>query len=116
MRHALAAGCLLVIGAAVGLATVALHELSWGLPLAAAAVGLTMFALPAGWWTRLPFAIGLVGLVGWLTIPRPEGDYAIGSDVPGYVLISLGVAVIVAAVTTLPRPVRQSTEESPPLA
>jgi hypothetical protein len=115
MRPLVAAG-LLLGGVATGIATVALHELWWGLPLAVAAVGLTLFALPAGWWSRLPFAVGLVGVVGWLTIPRREGDYVIGSDVPGYALLSLCLVVIVTAVTTLPRPNRADPDLEDPLS
>jgi hypothetical protein len=112
----LAAVALLIVGAAVGLATVAVHELWWGLPLSVAATAPTLVALPAGWWSRLPFGIGFVALVGWLTVPRPEGDYVIGSDVRGYVLISLAVFVIIVAVTTLPRPGRMSTDVEKPLS
>lgn len=107
---------LLIVGVAVGIATVALHELWWGLPLAASALALSLFALPAGWWTRLPFAVGFVGLVGWLTLPRREGDYVIGSDVRGYALLSVGLLVLVAAVTTLPRPHRMSPDPDEPLS
>lgn len=105
MRILVAAG-LLVAGAVVGLATVALHELWWGLPLSVAALAPLLVALPAGWWSRLAFALGFGGLVGWLMNPRPEGDYVIGSDVRGYLLLSLALVVFVVAVATLPRPGR----------
>ncbi len=100
----LVAALLLAAGLASGVATVALHALGWGLALAVAAVAVTLYALPAGWWSRLPFALGWVGMVGWLVAPRPEGDYAIGSDLAGYTLIAVALVVLVLALVTLPRP------------
>ena len=43
-------------------------------------------------------------MVGWLTVPRDEGDYLVSSDLPGYALLGLGVVLVVFAVGTLPRP------------
>ena len=99
----LAAIGLLVLGLATGVASVALHSLWWGLLLSVLATATTMFALPAGWWSRLPFALGWVGVVGWLTVPRPEGDYAIAADANGYALLAGALIVLVAGVATLPR-------------
>ena len=104
--RALAAAGLLVVGAVTGLASVAVHELWWGLVLAVAATLLALLALPAGWWSRLAFAAGWVGLVGWLVTPRPEGDYAISQDTAGFTLLGLGVLVLVLGLATLPRRVR----------
>lgn len=100
----LVAVLLLVAGAATGLATVAVHELAWGLPLAIGATVAALGALPPGWWSRLAFALGWSALVGWLSVPRPEGGFVIGSDVPGYTVLGLGLAVMVGGVATLPRP------------
>jgi hypothetical protein len=97
---------LLVVGAVTGVATVALHDLGWGLALGIAATVLTAIALPPGWWSRLAFAVGWAALVGWLTVPRPEGDYVISQDLPGYVVLGLGVLLLVLGVATLPRPRR----------
>ncbi|NYD42831.1 hypothetical protein [Nocardioides panaciterrulae] len=95
---------LLALGAGTAVASVAVHELGWALPLAVAATLLTLVALPAGWWTRLPFALGWTCLVAWVVGPRPEGDYVISSDVQGYVVVGLALLVLVLGIATLPRP------------
>ena len=100
----LVAGGLLLAGAATGLATVALHELWWGLVLGLAATAVTVLALPPGWWSRLAFAAGWDAMVGWLTVPRPEGDYVLSQDAPAYVVLLAGLLLLVIAVGTLPRP------------
>jgi hypothetical protein len=100
----LAASALLAGGAATGLATAALHERWWGLLLGAAATALALRALPAGWWSRLAFALGWTGMLVQLSSPRPEGDYAVSRDVPGYLLLGLGLAVLVTGLVTLPGP------------
>jgi hypothetical protein len=38
--------------------------------------------------------------------PRPEGDYVVSSDLPGYLLVGLGLLVLVLGIATLPRPTR----------
>jgi hypothetical protein len=114
----LAAAALLVAGAGTGLATVAVHEVWWELALAVAATSFALLALPAGWWTRLPFALGWAAMVGWLVPARPEGDYAIGQDPQGYVVLGLAVAVLVVGIASLPRPgarrVQSGPGETPP--
>lgn len=106
----LAAAGLLVAGAATGLASVAVHAWWWGLVLAIAATLLVLLWLPAGW-SRLAFALGWVGLVGWVVNPRPEGDYAIGQDAAGLTLLGLGLLVVVVGLATLPRPSRRGDPE-----
>ena len=95
-----------VLGLVVGLSSVALHQRWWGLVLALAATGTAAYALPAGWWARMPFAFGWVAMVGYLAIPRDEGDYVIADDLQGYVLLGFAVALGVAAAVTL-QPVRR---------
>lgn len=109
----LAALGLLVAGVAVGLASVAVHETWWGLPLVLVATSSAAYALAPGVWSRVPFAVGWTGTVGWLTVPRPEGDYAIASDVGGYVLLGFALALVVAAVVTLPPPKRAGQDPEP---
>lgn len=101
---ALAALGLLVCGAATGIATVALHQLLWGLVLSFAATLAAVLALPPGWWSRLAFVVGWDAMVGWLTVPRPEGDYVLSSDLPGYAVLGLGLVLLVLGIATLPRP------------
>lgn len=106
LGRAVVAVGLLLVGAATAVAAVAVHGLAWGLPLAVAATLVTLMALPPGWWLRLPFALGWTLLVGWLVSPRPEGDYVISSDLPGYALVGLALLVLVLGIATLPRPTR----------
>ena len=107
----LAAVGLLLAGAATGVATVALHQLSWGLPLALAATAAAVVALPPGWWSRLAFVAGWDAMVGWLTLPRSEGDYLISQDVPGYTVLGAALVLLVVGIATLPRPARR---DAPP--
>ncbi|MGZ6754582.1 MAG: DUF6113 family protein [Nocardioides sp.] len=115
MGRVLVALGLLVLGAGTGLATVAVHTWWWGLALGLGAAAATLVALPAGWWARLAFAAGFAVMVGWLVPQRPEGDYAIGQDTPGYLVIGAALVVLVAGVATLPGPrsrrVRHETPE-----
>jgi len=109
VRYATAA-LLFVAGAATGLAAVALHEIWWGFLLAAGTTVAVMLAVGRGWLTRLPFAIGWVALVAWVTPRRAEGDYVVSSDVPGYALLGFGWLVLMFALVTL-RPRRGTPAE-----
>ncbi|WP_028643039.1 DUF6113 family protein [Nocardioides sp. URHA0020] len=100
----LAALGLLLAGAVTAVATVAVHELVWGFVLAVAATSMTVLALPPGWWSRLAFVVGWVAMVGWLTVPRPEGDYLVSQDWQGYAVLGLGMVLLVVGLATLPRP------------
>ena len=112
LARAAAAVGLLAVGAGTALATVAVHELWWGLPLALVATAAALVALPAGWWARLPFALGWTGFVGWVVTPRPEGDYAISSDWRGYTVVGAALLLLVIGIATLPRPVRRTRTAS----
>ena len=106
----LVAALLLVCGAATALATVALHTYGWGFLLGAVATLAAMVAVGAGWSTRFAFGVGWVGFIAWVTPTRAEGDFAISSDLAGYGLLALALAVLVYSVVTLPRPRRGSVE------
>ena len=95
---------LLVVGAVTGVAAVAVHQRWWGLALVVAAVTATLLALPRGWWSRLPFALGFVALLGLAMTPRGEGDYLVPGNTRGYVLLGVGILALVTAVASLPRP------------
>jgi hypothetical protein len=101
------------LGLVVGLSSVALHHYWWGLLLAIAATSTAAYALPAGWWARMPYAVGWGAMVGYLALPRDEGDYAIASDAQGYVLLSFAVALVVASMVTL-QPIRGRDTTVPP--
>jgi hypothetical protein len=100
----LAAVGLLLAGATTGIATVALHEMWWGLGFAAVTTVVVVLALPAGWWSRLAFVLGWDAMVGWLSFTRPEGDYLLSQDVQGYAVLGLGLVLLVVGIGTLPRP------------
>jgi hypothetical protein len=102
----LAAVGLLLAGAVTGVASVALHELWWGLAFATIATIVVVLALPAGWWSRLAFVVGWDAMVGWLSFTRPEGDYLISQDLQGYAVLGLGLVLLVLGIGTLPRPSR----------
>jgi hypothetical protein len=97
---------LLVGGALTGVAAVMVYQRSWGLPLVVATLAATTFAIPPGWWTRLPFALGLTVVLGLAMTERGAGDYLVVANTRGYLLLGLGLAVALTAVTTLPRPGR----------
>jgi hypothetical protein len=104
--RALTAVLLLATGAVTGTAAVAVHQRWWGLLLVAAAVVATQVALPPGWWSRLPFALGFVAVLGVAMTPRAEGDYLVPGNARGYVLLAVGLVAFLIAVATLPRPGR----------
>jgi hypothetical protein len=95
---------MLGLGAVTGVAAVAVHQRWWGLALLVAAVTATVLSLPRAWWTRLPFALGFIALLGLAMTPRGEGDYLVPGNARGYVLLGVGVLAFVIAVATLPRP------------
>jgi hypothetical protein len=96
------------IGAAVG--TVAVYQWWWGLLLAAVTTLLLTVATPPGWATRLPLALGYVGIVGLLAVPRGEGDYLVASTGRGYAVLGLALLVLCFAIGTLPRPGPRQTD------
>ncbi|KRB76951.1 hypothetical protein ASE01_09275 [Nocardioides sp. Root190] len=90
----------LVVGAAVGLCSVLLHDHLWGLLLGVATTLAVMVALPGGA-ARLGFAIGWVAVLWRATTERPEGDYLVSSDANGYVLLGFGLVVLAGGFTGL---------------
>ncbi|MEX0427588.1 hypothetical protein AB3X52_08160 [Nocardioides sp. DS6] len=101
LRAAAALG-LLGAGFVVGLSAVALHARWWGLALGAVATLAALVALPPGLWSRASYAVGWLVALGLAMVPRPEGDYAVASDAPGYLLIGVGLVLLVGALATLP--------------
>lgn len=98
--------CFLVGGALSGTAAVMLHQRWWALALIVVALMATVLAVPSGWWTRLPFAVGFVAVLGLAMLPRGEGDYLVGADPQGYTMLGLGFALFLVSAATLPRPGR----------
>lgn len=89
------------LGALVGLSLVGVHQRWLLLGLGVAASVAVLAALPRAVWARPPYAVGLAAVVGIAATPRGEGDYLIGADVQGYVVLGLTVALLVASVVTL---------------
>ncbi|CAN5483416.1 hypothetical protein BH11ACT8_BH11ACT8_16660 [soil metagenome] len=92
---------LLLLGAGVGVLSVAAHGLLVGLVLVVVATAATAYALPGGWSTRLPFTLGWLTVVYYASRPRPEGDYLVAADLHGYVLLGGGVALLLFSTVTL---------------
>ena len=102
----------LMAGLAAGIGTVAVHSNGWGwLTLAVATTVAMLVAAPPGLWTRVPFGVGYAGMVGLASIPRPEGDYLLGSNLEGYAVLGTALVVLVVAIATLRRPGQSPTEE-----
>lgn len=103
VRALLAVPCVL-LGGGVAVCTVLLHGYPWGLLLGLAATAAVLVALPGGWWSRLPFALGWVAALVVLTLERSEGDYLVASDTSGYAVLVAGAVVLGAGfVGLLPR-------------
>jgi hypothetical protein len=90
VRRVPAALALLVAGALVGLASVAVHSWWWGLLLAAAASIACVLALPPRWWLQVPFTAGWWVPFVIAMFSRREGDYAVGRQPLDYGLVALG--------------------------
>ena len=92
----------LLLGAAVGLAAAVTGSSWWGSVLGVAATVALAVAAAPGWTDRVPMAVGWSAVVLRLALPRPEGDYVVADTVGGYLLLALGLALVVAALVTVP--------------
>jgi len=90
-----------VLGAAVGLAAVWTHGRWWALALGAAASLTTALAVPAGL-LRVVYVGGWAATAAYFLLARPEGDFVVGSDAPGYVFLGLGLVLLVVGIATVP--------------
>ncbi len=96
---------LLAVGMVVGVASVGVHHLPFGLPLAVAAPAAATWALTGGWSTRVSFVIGWFGVAAYAARRRPEGDYLVAADLQGYLLLGTGLVLLAVALATV-RPLR----------
>ena len=108
----LAAVAWLVLGLVVGTCAALLSSLWWGLLLGGATTVALAVAARPGWGSRVPLAVGWAVAVLRLALRRPEGDYVVGSDTGGYVLLALGLSLVVAALVTVPLRDRGAVAES----
>lgn len=92
----------LAVGAAVGLASVAVHRSTLGLALAIVTTLAVLLCLRQ-WRLRLvvTFAVGWLVPVTIAVLGKPEGDYAVASDLFGYALMGLGLAVLAAGAASV---------------
>lgn len=110
MKVLAGAGLLLVsavLGVAVAVASVALHQLWWGLLLGCAASLAAVVALPARWSARPPYAVAYAAVLAAALRQRPEGDFLVPAGAAGYLLLGVAVTLLVVAVATLPRAQRR---------
>lgn len=119
MERVLGCAFAAVVGFLTGVATTVLHSADALLALGAAATLTAAWACAPGW-SRVVFSIAWVVPVACLMVPRPEGDFLVGSDLPGYGLIALAMVVVTYATVTIPRarPAADTPTESvaPPAA
>jgi len=97
------------VGVVSGVCAVAFHHEPWGWWLAV--VGLSAAVLALRGWARVGLTLGWLGVVFVAVLGRPEGDWAIGSDVSGYSL--LGVALLHLGFTSATLPVRRPGRDVP---
>jgi len=96
-----------VLGSLVALAALVVHRsaLPWGLLLAL----VTTFAVP--WWllrssaprTAGSYVVGWLALLGLAVTGRPEGDFVVAADAPGYALLVAGLVLVLVGVVSFPR-------------
>lgn len=86
----------LVLGVAVALFVVALHDYWWGLLLGLATTAACLVALPP-LWARLPFGVGWAVFTVLAAQTRPEGDFVISRDPAGWVLLASAVVVLICS-------------------
>lgn len=109
LRH----GGALVVGVLVGLASVGVHRSTVPLGLLLAVV--TTVAVP--WWllrsrhrrTAASYVVGWLAVFAVVVVGRPEGDYALAQDLPGYALMAAAVALVVVGLVGASGPRRSGT-------
>ena len=111
MRTLLLSLAAAVAGAVAGVSAVAVHARWWGLLLGAATEVACLLALRPGW-VRVAFGAAYAGATVYLAIPRPEGDFALADDLPGYAMLGLGVSALAIALGTFRR-VRPARSDPP---
>jgi len=101
LRHLLS----VLTGAVTGLAAVAVHReiFPGGLLLALATTFGVVWWLLRSPWPRAAasFALGWLVVLGVVLTGRPEGDYAIAADLPGYALLAAGLVLVVAGLVAV---------------
>lgn len=94
-----------LVGALASLAALAVHRSGpGGLVLAVVASLVVAWVLRATTRPRLAtsYAVGWLVVFGIAVAGRPEGDYALATDLAGYTLMAAAFGMVVLAVTALP--------------
>ena len=101
MRTVAALVATLCVGVVSGAATVLVHTSGWPMALGLAA------ALAAVLWLRgagqVGFALGWAVALGRASTPRPEGDYLVSADAPGWTLLACSLVLVVGALVAAAR-------------
>ena len=91
-----------VVGVVTGVASLGVHDKSWGwFLLAVGAPYAAAVAAPPGW-ARAGFGLGWCGVVLLALLGRPEGDYVVTATARGYGLLVAALGLGVFAIVTLP--------------
>jgi len=98
----------LLVGATVSLASVVVHrfgvlELPLGLLLGLTTTFVVAWALQQSGVRRLvsSYAAGWLVVFGFVLAGRPEGDYAVAGDLPGYLMIAAALVLVAIGVLSL---------------
>ncbi len=94
-----------VVGAAVALGAVLVHRSAFPLGLVLSLA--TTFAVP--WWlfgsarprTAASYVVGWLLVLGLVVAGRPEGDYALESDLDGYAMLGAGFLLVVVGIVAI---------------
>jgi hypothetical protein len=93
------------VGAAVALAALLVHRSVFPLGLVLSLA--TTFAV--AWWlvasarprTAASYVVGWLVVLGLVVAGRPEGDYALASDVQGYAMLGAGFLLVVVGIVSI---------------
>lgn len=96
-----------VLGVLSAVPGVLLHLRPWTLPLTALVALAWLLALPPGL-ARLAYAVSWAGVVALFAAPRAGGDLVVVSSLPSYLLVGFALALVGAALVSLPRTPRDS--------
>lgn len=85
-------------GLFTGVCAVALHDTWWGLAVGVFGSVALMFVVGPGRTGRLPAAVCWLLALFFALRGRPEGDFAIGANLRGQLLLGLGLVVLAFAI------------------
>jgi hypothetical protein len=96
-------------GVVSGVCAVAFYLEPWGWWLSVTGLTAAVFVLTG--WSRTTFGAGWLAVLGLAVLGRPEGDWAIGTGVPGYGLLAVALLHLGFVAATLP--VRRTVPSGP---